>query len=251
MAQETNNNKNLWWLKPLIIGLTFIIIVSLVLGFGYKFYNSWLKYGQPKAEAEEKVVIVEKTVTAENQKQDIVATTNTETKAKEEIVTETVIVENEEDSMETTVEVSTAIAEGTIPDPYESEGGLPTSSTSWSFDVFPEEIEVVTGGPGMINNVKLPGGENPDRGFVIIMLPSTETIRYEITELCPGSNWHGAYKYGRNPTQVDWQTLGNDRVSAMMDPEIGNGKSGKGCAIVDFVVVQGSNVIFQETYYRK
>jgi len=234
MAQVTNNN-NRPWLRPLIIGGTIIIIFFLILvfglGYGFQFYNSWLKYGQPKAEAEEKVE--EKVATEEQQQQDEIEATTEEAATVKEKTTETVA------------------KASVVPDPYESEGGLPTSDSSWSFDVQPKEIEVVTGGPGMINNVKLPGGENPDRGFVIIMLPSTETIRYEVTELWPGSNWHGAYKYGRTPTEADWRALKDNRVTAMMDPEIGNGKSGKGCSIVDVVVVQGDKVIFQETYYRQ
>lgn len=153
---------------------------------------------------------------------------------------------------ETTVSNEAITPEGIVPVPYETEGGLPTSGTTWAFDVISKETEVLTGGVGMINGAKLPGGDNPDRGFVIIMLPSTNTtIRYEVSELWPGSNWHASYKYGRIPTKVDWQALLDQRTNAMFDPKEGNGTHGEGVWILDQIVVQGTNIIFQQTVKRQ
>jgi len=133
--------------------------------------------------------------------------------------------------------------EGVIPGPYESEGGLPPSVTTWSFDVAPNEIEVLTGGPASISGVDLPGGANPDRGSVIIMLPADKVIPYKVTNLVPGANWHGAYDFGRKPTEEDWIKLAEDRILAMQSPP--NGTSGEGCTIVDVVVVKGDQIVKQ------
>ena len=117
--------------------------------------------------------------------------------------------------------------------PYESEGGIPYSGTSWTADVAPGEVEVLTSGPAEIAGVKLPGGEN--RGSVIVLLPSSKAISYTVTGLVTGANWHGAYNFGREITEADWRALADDRVAAMKAAP--NCTSGKGCLVVDVLVV--------------
>lgn len=235
-----------WWQKLIITVVVLIFVVGGVLG---GLFISFM-YAPKPAVAKQEVVVKEEAKEKASVK---VEETAAETTAKEETATiETSVVE--EEAVETTKETTkedVIVAEGTVPKPYEKEGGLPTSGTTWTFDVFPKEIEVLTGGPGMINGVKLPGGDNPDRGFVIIMLPSTDTIRYEVTELWPGSNWHAAYKYGRIPTEADWRALLDQRTVAMFDPKEGNGAHGQGVWILDQVVVRGNEVIFQQTVERQ
>jgi len=243
--------KNNWEVGKIlkIVGLCAVVaaLIILIIAAGYGIRTIANLGNQPIREAQ----AVATTTTVETKSIEVEKAT-VETTVKEEAATiETSIVE--EKAVETTKEATeedVIVAEGTVPKPYEKEGGLPTSGTTWTFDVFPEEIEVLTGGPGMINGVKLPGGDNPDRGFVIIMLPSTDTIRYEVTELWPGSNWHAAYKYGRIPIEADWRALLDQRSFAMFDPNEGNGAHGKGVLILDQVVVQGNEVIFQRTVER-
>jgi len=208
----------LWWQKLIIIVVISIFVVGCILG-GLAIYTS--------VEAKE-------------------ATTSVETTAVETTVEEATI-ETETSLVEETEE--TVIPEGVIPEPYESEGGLPTSESIWIFDVSPNEIEVLSGGPASINGVDLPGGANPDRGSVIIMLPAdNKVISYKVTSLVPGANWHGSYKYGRVPTEADWQALRDDRIQAMFTEP--NGSLGKGCKLVDVLVVKGNDVIFQKTYEK-
>jgi len=126
--------------------------------------------------------------------------------------------------------------------PYESEGGIPYSGTSWTADVEPGEVEVLTSGPAEIAGVKLPGGEN--RGSVIVLLPSSETISYTVTGLVTGANWHGAYDFGREITEADWRALADDRVAAMKAAP--NCTSGKGCLVVDVLVVGPGLVAYWE-----
>ena len=216
MAQKTNNN----WLKPLIIGGTIIIIFLLILGFGSRYgFQFYIKYGQPKVEAEETV-------------------------AEEEGPTETTIVE-EKATAETFTEV---VPEGIIPEPYESEGGIPYSGSEWTCDVAPDEIECLSVGPGESVGVEFKGGANPDRGGIFIFLPGEQVIRYQASKLIEGSNWHGAYDYNRVPKENDWKLLLDDRVKAMM--EAPNGTSGKGCQIVDVAVISDGSVVFQTTYHK-
>lgn len=134
-----------------------------------------------------------------------------------------------------------------LPPPYESEGGLPTSETSWTFDVAPHEVEVLTAGPASIAGVNLPGGEN--RGSVILLLPDptgAKVVRYTVTNLLPGSNWHGAYDLGHPPSDAEVAALVQDRVRAMQGWP--NCTDGNGCATVDVLVVgSGPRVIMQTT----
>lgn len=127
---------------------------------------------------------------------------------------------------------------------YESEGGIPYSGTSWVTDVAPDEIEVFTAGPACIAGVCLPGGS--ERGSVIVLLPGSEVVRYEVTDVIAGSNWHGSYRPLSSPTdQSTWNSLAIDRVLAMQQAP--NCTPGKGCKMVDVLIVDPNGVVAQWT----
>lgn len=223
----------LWWQKLIIYGvITALICTAVVLSVNFATKN----LGKTVIASEPIVVIVVK-------EEKIPEEPATKEEAKiEDVEVETTI--EEKASTET-------IAEGEIPAFYESEGGIPYNGTEWNVDVAPDEIEVFTCGPAEINGVVLKGGSNPDRGGVIVLLPdpkNEKVINYTIKKVIAGSNWHGAIDFGRVPTEKDWKMLVDDRVKAMM--EAPNGTSGKGCQIVDVVVIQGDNVIYQKTFEK-
>lgn len=216
-----------WWRV-----LVFITVIVVLVG-GIVFGSIFLAYGYIPKQVAVKQEIVVREEAKETSKEAITS------KAEKTTVETTTI---EEKTTET-------VAEGEIPPFYESEGGIPYNGNEWNVDVAPDESEVFTGGPAEVLGVKLEGGSNPDRGSVIILLPfGDKVINYTIKNVIAGSNWHGAIDYGRAPTEKDWKILVDDRVKAMM--EAPNGTSGKGCQIVDVVVVQGDKIIFQETYER-
>jgi hypothetical protein len=220
-----NGTWTLWnILKIVVICILIIALVIVMIFVSRWFIVNWKN--QPIREAQA-VATTEETAVA------------VETTAQERSITEI------------TKETSSAsVAEGELPAFYETEGGIPYEGTSWNVDVAPNEIEVFTGGPCEINGVKLPGGTNPDRGSVVILLPSSQVIHYTIKGVISGSNWHGAIDFvDKVPQEKDWKALVNDRVQAMsVEP---NGTLGKGCKVVDVLVVQGTNVVFQQTYENK
>lgn len=145
-----------------------------------------------------------------------------------------------------TATVTSTVTPVRLPTPYESEGGLPTSETFWVFDVAPHEVEVVTAGPASIAGINLLGGVN--RGSVILLLPDptgAKVVRYTVTGLLPGSNWHGAYDFGHPPTDAEVATLANDRVAAMQGQP--NCTSGSGCTTVDILIVGPGPVAVAQT----
>ncbi len=128
---------------------------------------------------------------------------------------------------------------------HENEGGIPYSGDTFNVDVAPDEIEVLTAGPAEAAGVKLPGGEL--RGSLIIMLPDTEgkvVVRYTITGLVPGSNWHGSYRPLVSPGLI-WKTLVDDRVAAMFN-ELNNCSLGIGCDTVDVLVINQEGIVSQQ-----
>jgi len=128
--------------------------------------------------------------------------------------------------------------------PYESEGGVPFNGTTWSADVAPDELEVLTSGPACIAGVCLSGGT--ERGSVIILLPGSEVIHYDVTGVIAGSNWHGSYRPITSPTaESTWRSLAKDRVKAMKIAP--NCTSGKGCKVIDVLIVGPSGIIAQWT----
>lgn len=128
--------------------------------------------------------------------------------------------------------------------PYEQEGGIPYSGTSWSADVAPDEVEVLTAGPANIAGVVLPGGI--DRGSVIVLLSDpTKVVHYTVANLVTGANWHGAYRLASPRDEATWRAIANDRVQAMM--AVPNCTSGRGCAVVDVLVVSPTGVVAQWT----
>ena len=142
---------------------------------------------------------------------------------------------------------------------YELEGGIPYESKTedrcdgeWYADVSPEELIAFTSGPVAMEEVfKLEGGADPDIGNVTILVPDSETkdTVYKLIELCAGSNWYGAWLLNRIPTENDWMKLLDDRVVAMMKAP--NGTSGKGCDIVNVIVIQGEEILYEETFEKE
>lgn len=128
--------------------------------------------------------------------------------------------------------------------PYEPEGGIPYSGSTWNVDVAPDEIEVLTGGPACIAGVCLPGGTN--RGFVIILLPDPDVVvSYTVTGLVAGSNWHASYRPLSMPNLENvWRSLAEDRVAAMrLAP---NCTDGNGCDIIDVLIVGPNEVVVDQ-----
>lgn len=126
--------------------------------------------------------------------------------------------------------------------PYESEGGVPFSGSEWNADVAPDEIEVLTAGPLTIAGVSLKGGET--RGSVLILLPGTKVVTYKVTNLLSGSNWHASYR-PLSANETTWRALAADRVAAMqLSP---NCTPGKGCLVVDVLVIGPAGVVAQWT----
>lgn len=128
---------------------------------------------------------------------------------------------------------------------HESEGGIPYAGASWATDVAPDEIEVLTAGPLRVAGVSLSGGA--ERGSVLLLLPGTNVVPYQVSGLIAGSNWHGAYRPVANPSAEEtWRPLANDRVAAMRQAP--NCSSGRGCNIVDVLIVgPGPKVVAQWT----
>lgn len=133
--------------------------------------------------------------------------------------------------------------------PYDSAGGIPYNGTSWNVDVAPDELEVFTAGPASIAGINLPGGI--ERGSIIILLPGTEVIHYEVTGVIAGSNWHGSYRpIGGNPSaEATWLSLANDRVAAMQTAP--NCTPGKGCIVIDVLVVGPGNIVVAQWVVNK
>lgn len=128
--------------------------------------------------------------------------------------------------------------------PYDQAGGIPYNDTTWSVDVAPDELEVFTAGPACIASVCLPGGT--ERGSVIILLPGSEVIHYEVTGVIAGSNWHGSYRpLGGPASETAWRALANDRVSAMQQAP--NCTPGKGCKVIDVLIVGPKGVVARWT----
>jgi len=220
-----------WWQKLIITVVVLIFVVGGVLGGLYIGFM----YAPKPAVAKQEIIVKEEAKEKASVKVEETAapveTATVETTAKEEIAIETEVV-----------------PEGIIPEPYESEGGIPYSGSVWTCDVALNEIECLTVGPGESAGVEFKGGANPDRGGIFIFLPGKQVIRYQVSKLIEGSNWHGAYDYNRVPKENDWKLLVDDRVKAMM--EAPNGTSGKGCQIVDVAVISDGSVVFQTTYYN-
>ncbi len=248
MTEHEMKNDKVCWLRPLIIGLSVIIALALVLGFGlnygFKFYNASLQHktevlaqGTTTPTTTVETVIVEGTAAA-------VEKTTPET---------TTVTTTEQEAIETTVETtkeSSVVKPGRIPEPYESEGGIPYNGSTWAADVAPDEIEVLSVGPGSSTGVDFKGGANPDIGGIFIFLGNgNQVTHYTVENLIAGNNWHGAYDFDRPITETDWKLLTEDRVKAMMQPP--NGTSGNGCDIVQVAVIKGNEVIFQQTYEKQ
>lgn len=129
---------------------------------------------------------------------------------------------------------------------YQSVGGIPFPTANMiEADVAPDEIVVITGGPMVAAGKNLPGGET--RGSVVLFLPDpAKVIHQKVTDLLPGSNWEGRYRPLASPnSETTWRGLANDRVVAMKVAP--NCTPGRGCAIVDVLIVGPSGVVAQWT----
>lgn len=239
MAEHaTTTNRN--WIKWLIIGVTLVLVLVIAAWATVRGLELKYKYSPSKAEAaaitdkqEDKIAIAGETTTI---------TEITEQKNDAKVITSTTEATIEK-TTETTVK---AVEEEKLIAFYETEGGIPYNGTEWNVDVAPGEKEVFTFGPGEVNGVVFQGGSNPDIGNIAILLPDPKgekVISYTIKGVVPGANWHGATQ------EKDWQLIIDDRVKAMM--EAPNGPSGLGCSIVNVIVVQGNNIVHQETFEKK
>lgn len=160
---------------------------------------------------------------------------------------------------ETATTKTTTKLEGTLPDFYETEGGVPAVGGRWSADVTWEEIEEVTGGYAQILDKLLPGGANPDVGFLIELLaPGKETYTYTISnpypddpnlqENWPAQIWHGNRLLNRTPTETDWKLAINKGLARCYKAP--NGTNGKGMDIVHVLVIKGDQILFERIFNK-
>ncbi len=229
MAQGTNKT----WVKPLIITIAVIVVITLIGVFTLYGLNLFFKYNQAKiVKAEEEIE-----ETTEEVK-------TTATVVEEEIEEETL-------SEETTIkdESPKVFAEGEIAPYYESLNGVPDEDII-GFDVSWDEISCLTFGPGKYLDINFPGGEK--RGSVLIMLgPEKEgedKIHYTVTELIPGAAWRGNSYYDRVITKTDWMAWVNLKVEEMKGAP--NATDSFGCNTIDVVVARGEEILFQKTFER-
>lgn len=120
------------------------------------------------------------------------------------------------------------------------------SDTSYTTEINKNEIGAFTCGPALINNNYLPGGANPDRGSVIIILPeNSNSTSYTFEKLVPSHNWFGVYTVNEI-NDANLQYIINERIDLMKKSP--NGTSGLGCKIIDVLVLSGQNNLFKKTY---
>lgn len=121
---------------------------------------------------------------------------------------------------------------------YIAPNGIP--SDTYTTEIAKNQIGVLTCGPVRINDIFLPGGADPDRGSVVILLPENDkTTIYNFYELVPGHNWFGIYNVNEvNPNNVN--ILTNKHITEMRLPP--NGTSGNGCTIIDVLILMGQNI---------
>ena len=102
--------------------------------------------------------------------------------------------------------------------------GIPKEGDKLDVKVSNNEIKVLTGGPVLINGVSLPGGADPDRGSIVVLLPVIDTLtEYNFSYLVAEHNWLGSYHIEYLDTNIISYIV-NDKIDAMKKPP--NGTSG-------------------------
>lgn len=124
---------------------------------------------------------------------------------------------------------------------FQTRDGIPNNT--YTAEINKNQIGVFTSGPVKINNYFLPGGADPDRGSVVVLLPEDGQITtiYTFSELVPSNNWFGIFDVNEiNSNNID--ILTNDYIGKMRKPP--NGTSKNGCKIIDVLILKGKNVYF-------
>lgn len=121
----------------------------------------------------------------------------------------------------------------TYPGFLRAEDRIPPG-TSMEITVEDGEIHAITAGTIRVAGVSLYGGQ--DRGSVVVLLPSAT---YNITELNPTWNWHGAFRLEANGAE----SLADVLAAQQMIP--GTCSDSNGCSIVDVLVVGPNGAISQ------
>lgn len=123
---------------------------------------------------------------------------------------------------------------------YDVAGGIPYNGTDWNVDVAPDELEVFTGGPMSIDGTSLSGGET--RGSVIVFLPDpNKVVHYTVNDVIAGSNWHASYRPLDPQSKSTWSALADFTVANMHKAP--NCTPGKGCSVVDVLIVGPNGII--------
>lgn len=220
--------------------LLLILVIALTFGVSCK--------DTPAAAPEPQKVVIDVNINVQEDGS-VTVESNTATAAAEE----TTSTETEETAAETDTKT-----EGTF-DFYETEGGVPAVGGSWSCDVTWEEMEEVTGGYAQILNKVLPGGANPDVGFLLILLaPGKETYTYTISnpypddpnlqKNWPAQVWHGNRLLNRVPTENDWKKAINLALPRCYKAP--NGTNGNGMDKVYVLVIRGQEILFERIFNR-
>lgn len=224
------------WILGVLVAVVVLAVILFVLSL------SQLPSKVPTAPAPTRDPVIGALATGQAQQGQALAAIQTQlAKAKEPAVNDTPIPQPTPTLSEPTQPAAPTSSEWI---PYESEGGIPYSGTTWATDVAPDEIEVLTAGPACIAGVCLPGGV--ERGTIIIMLPASDVVvHYTVTGLIAGSNWHGSYRPVVDPSiEATWRSLAEDRIRAMQIAP--NCTPGTGCVTIDVLVIgPGNKVVAQ------
>lgn len=117
------------------------------------------------------------------------------------------------------------------------------NGSSWLLEVKDNEVKVLTGGPMMVEgtDVRFSGGK--DRGSILVLLPG----KYQLRALVPLQNWIGdAVITGMSPKDpAAFGELIKDRVAMMRIAP--NCTLARGCAIIDYAVLDGKTVLDKGT----
>lgn len=122
---------------------------------------------------------------------------------------------------------------------------IKTSVETYVTDIKQNGIGILTGGPVLINNIYLPGGANPDRGSIVMLLPeNNKSTIYTFNKLV-ADNWFGFYSVNEI-NEFNLQYIINERIDLMKKSP--NGTSGLGCKRIDVLVLSGQNNLFNKSY---
>lgn len=114
------------------------------------------------------------------------------------------------------------------------------NGSSWLIEVKEgESPKVITGGPVLVEGTDVLFSGGKDRGFILVLLPG----KYQLRGLVPLQNWIGdAVVSGLSPKDpAAFGEIIKDRIAMM---RIGpNCTMARGCAIVDWAVLDGNTVL--------